>query len=863
MGGETILTRTIKNGGKARAQLKLVFQRTKFYFLTMVIMLLLAGGFYLFMQKVLLETYQELGTAQAERYAAQIQGDLNLFRGWVNYGAESIDEKAAQGQSAQEITQWIETFYHRIQLVLGEKVVDPYVVLEGTILAASPWEGDDTYDHASTKWYQKAMEAGGEAVFTDVYIDAIHNRSVLTVAQRCRNIDAVIAFDIFPENIALYAHEQGLPAGSSSYVCDSVGTLIYADTKLECPMEQLFAYVGQIHEGIQDGSLSRYSAYIIDPNEERRGVYSASIPEVGWNIYITVPYGAMLSQLNRISAFFAVLVLACFGILLTVTWHNFRLDAGIARARETVQVLGNRYYALYRINYRKDTYEMIKASEHIQKRLPQEGSYPELLRVAGEVVEPEAFQEFCESLSSESISKLVSNGVRDFGGDFLRRFGEEYRWVSVRVLYDQTLDTDEVVLSFQEVDAEKHRQIQERKLLQEALENSKRSEKTKHAFFSNMSHDMRTPLNAIVSLSDLTREYRSDPDKVESYANKISYSSRQLLNLVNDILDMSRMEMGKVVLNNQEIDLQSCVEECCVPFQLQAEAEKKSFTLECHVRSRCVLGDPARIDQILNNLLSNAFKFTAEGDSIRVCMKQIDAVGRTQYQFVVEDTGMGMSQEYLPQLFDPYSRETRFSGRTTVGTGLGMPIVKNLVTEMSGQISVSSELGRGTTFTITIPFPVIQDQGLPVQNVRAEPRTVRKRFSLAGKRILLAEDNLLNMEIATEILSMNGLQILQAWNGVEAVEQFEASPLFSIDAILMDMQMPQMDGCEAARKIRSLLRPDAKTVPILAVTANAFAEDIAATTAAGMNAHISKPIDFEVLCQTMERLIQTDSQEGT
>ena len=214
----------------------------------------------------------------------------------------------------------------------------------------------------------------------------------------------------------------------------------------------------------------------------------------------------------------------------------------------------------------------------------------------------------------------------------------------------------------------------------------------------------------------------------------------------------------------------------------------------------------------------------------------------------------------MPQLFEPYARETRFFSRQVVGTGLGMPIVKSLVTQMSGQIYVDSALGKGTTFTLTVPFITAQAEAESRQT-REDLKTGKagEAFSLAGRKILLAEDNLLNMEIANEILTMNGLEVLQAWNGQEAVELFQDAAPYEIDAILMDMQMPQMDGCEAARTIRAMERPDARTVPIIAVTANAFAEDIAATTAAGMNAHISKPIDFRALCATLEKLLGQDA----
>ena len=269
---------------------------------------------------------------------------------------------------------------------------------------------------------------------------------------------------------------------------------------------------------------------------------------------------------------------------------------------------------------------------------------------------------------------------------------------------------------------------------------------------------------------------------------------------------------------------------------------------------RRVIGDPFRVTQLLNNLLSNAFKFTEAGGEIKLKVSQVENQEYAKYKIIVSDTGLGMSEEFLEKLFEPYARETRFSARKIVGTGLGMSIVKSLVDQMEGHINVESELGKGTTFTLILPFETADEKEETNTVLEAEETDIS--FSLAGRKILLAEDNEINMELATEILSMHGVEIVQAWNGKEAADIFCSSDEYSFDAILMDMQMPEMDGCEAAKLIRSSGRADAESIPIIAVTANAFAEDIAATAEAGMNAHISKPIDFKILCDTLEKLIE-------
>ena len=421
----------------------------------------------------------------------------------------------------------------------------------------------------------------------------------------------------------------------------------------------------------------------------------------------------------------------------------------------------------------------------------------------------------------------------------------------MRVLFDESLTPEEVVLCFREIEQEKLWQLQERKLLEDTLEAARRSEKARQAFFANMSHDMRTPLNAIIGMSDLARQALDDKEKVAGYLDKIHYSSFQLKNLIDDILNLSRMEEGRFDLNNQKIDLRQCVQDCLDAYRVQAEVEHKSLQASMELENAWVMADPVRIGQLLNNLLSNAFKFTSADDAISIAVTQIRNTDK--YKFVVSDTGIGMSPDFLPHLFEPYARENRFGSKKVAGTGLGMSITKNLVEQMNGEISVESGVGRGSTFTIVLPFVSVD----PVcAGEEKEKQDAPDMEALRGKRILLAEDNMVNMELAVEVFSMHGIEVVQAWNGTEAVEQFAASEPFSFHFILMDMQMPELDGCGAARQIRAMNRPDAKSVPIIAVTANAFAEDIVATTAAGMDAHVAKPIDFSLLFSLLEKFIK-------
>ena len=836
---------------KRRRQRRAVLGRLRLSLCAFTALVVLAVLGVLLIRSTLIRNAHDTGTALSRSFAAEESNTLAMYETLLSFGTASLDSRVEAGEGRDAIIPFLKLYFQRLDSVLGDGVVDPYVVFNGEILGASPWEGDASYDYTAASWYQMAMEAQGQVIFTNLYTDVTSGYPVITAAQKCAHSDAVMAFDILPERFQFTSVE--LAQGGSFFLCDSAGAVLYQQTDLELPDAQIQQYLNSLITKIEAGELDSASDAIHDLEGEQRAVCYTRMDN-GWYSIVTLPYTNILGNLHWFALTLAVVVLALLLILAVMTHRELRMGRRIERTNETVRVLGNSYYALYRVDYERETYEMIKGSDYVRSRIPAAGPYADLLRTAGEVIEADAYRDFTKSFSCENIRELVRQRVRDFGGEFLRRFGDGYRWVSVRVLFDESLAPEEVVLSFREVEEAKQRQLRERRLLEESLQLAQRNEESKHAFFRNMSHDMRTPLNGILGLTQLAEQHLEEPQRAEGYLKQITSSTRYLLELINDILDMSRMEQGKIVLDNCSFDLQSCVEECLAPFQAQAEQEGKTLRCTLSLTSRQLMGDPFRIRQILNNLLSNAFKFTPAGGSISVSVTQMDQDEFSKFKFVVADTGIGMSPEFIKRLYEPYAREMRFSAKQASGTGLGMSITKNLVSQMDGEIQVESAPGQGTTFTVILPFAAAQE---------AEPAGQgdgREDYSLEGLHILLAEDNEINMEITTELLSAQGVHVTQAWNGQEAVQLFRQSAPGFFDAILMDMQMPKLDGCGAARAIRALDRADARQVPILAVTANAFSEDIAATAAAGMNAHVSKPIDFQILCRTLGRLARSDEQ---
>ena len=837
-----------------RAERRALRRRMRLPLVAFAALTLLTLAGILLIRTALLRNARETGTALSASCAAEEEGRLSVYETLLNFGVASLDSRLAAGESRQEIADFVGMYFRRVDSVLGSGVVDPYVVLDGEILAANPWEWDAEYDYAAAPWYTQARSAEGRVIFTDVYTDAVYGRPVVTAAQSCAQDGAVMAFDILPEHLSFEAAE--LKEEESFFLCDGKGTAVYQKTTLELPQEEVQAYLTSLVERISSGELEGGGA-VRDMDGRRRAVYYTRLDN-GWYSIVTVPYGVILGELWQVGwallLMFAVSLLALFAL----ARREQHLGERARRANETAQVLGNTYYALYRVNYERETYEMIKGSDYVRSRIPAFGPYGELLRTAGEVVEAEAFRDFTKSFSCENIRQLVDRQVSDYGGEFLRRFGGEYRWVSVRVLFDSALEAQEVVLCFREVEREKERQLQERRLLEDALQLAKQNEQSKQAFFRNMSHDMRTPLNAILGSSELARQHLDEPQRAAGYLDRIDSSGRYLLGLINDILEMARMEHGQVRLESRPFDLRKCVDDCLAAFRIQAGREGKALRENFAAGPETVVGDERRIQQILNNLLSNAFKFTPAGGEITLSVRQTESGEYGRYEFAVADTGIGMSPEFLRRIFEPYAREMRFGDRAASGTGLGMSITRSLAALMGGEIQVESEPGKGSRFTVVLPLPSAEPgQAEPAAEAaaRAAARAGAGAFTLEGLSLLLAEDNEINMEITTEMLAARGVRVAQAFDGAEAVELFRQSAPFAFDAVLMDMQMPGLDGCAAARQIRALPRADAQSVPIIAVTANAFAEDVAATAAAGMDAHISKPIDFKKLAQALEQLL--------
>lgn len=395
-------------------------------------------------------------------------------------------------------------------------------------------------------------------------------------------------------------------------------------------------------------------------------------------------------------------------------------------------------------------------------------------------------------------------------------------------------------------------------LLRKSAAAAEAANKAKSAFLFNMSHDIRTPMNAIIGYAELSRNHLHEPDKLSEYLSNIRTCGQKMLSIIDNILEIARIENNQIVLEESICNIEESFDSCIVMFNTAVQEKHQTITVHKQVANPYVYIDSSHLSEIVLNVISNAIKYTGQNGKIDCCLTQKphEDSDWCYMEISIADNGIGMSEEFQAHIFESFSRERSSTISGIEGTGLGMGIVKNLVELMHGTIEIQSSPGKGSTFTICIPCRTARKE-------EAEPRkssSDRPQKTLAGKRILLAEDNDLNAEIAIELLSEEGLLVDRVSNGVACVEKLEKAAPDFYDLILMDIQMPVMNGYDATRKIRQLEDPFRSSIPIIAMTANAFAEDRQKALFVGMNDHVAKPVDMNVLIPVLEKHIRTKKE---
>ena len=492
------------------------------------------------------------------------------------------------------------------------------------------------------------------------------------------------------------------------------------------------------------------------------------------------------------------------------------------------------------VMFSPDAYEVEYVSPNVEK----------LLGVSVEAVKETTYERCRMSAADPSSDPRIDDIASLEEGECLQVFREriqartgERRWYQETLYRESIKGVDKYVLVLSDRTNEQKGSL----MLEQALDIARSSNEAKSQFLANMSHDIRTPINAIVGMTKIARESGEASEKIAGCLDAITASSRHLLELINDVLDMSRIESGQMELQERRFDIDDVVGGVEAIIRPQAQAKSQELRIDCSkMKHKAFSGDELRISQILLNLASNAVKYTQEGGTIALVVQEL-AKTRPSYAsvaFTITDNGMGMSPEFVERIFDPFERSEEVSIARIQGTGLGMSITKALIDAMGGIVEVDSEKGRGSSFRVTLELRVVSsaDACPPLEVV---PESTSYRFE--GKRFLLAEDNELNAEILIELLGCRGAKVEWAENGEKAIDAFSKHPAGYYDAVFMDVMMPVMNGYEAARALRACSSARSEEVKIVALTANAFAEDVKSALDAGMDAHVAKPVDIDGL----------------
>lgn len=466
---------------------------------------------------------------------------------------------------------------------------------------------------------------------------------------------------------------------------------------------------------------------------------------------------------------------------------------------------------------------------------------------------------FIDALSQDKIEYAFKRSS-EYYVDFRLLFGGEYVYCQMKLVMPKSDQIkSSILVGFHIIDDQIKKEKQVQSELEIAREAAETANRTKSSFLFNMSHDIRTPMNAILGFSTMAKKYSYDKEKVEECIDKVQISGTHLLGLINDILDMARIESGKVSIETKPIDIREAVTRLTTILGDLAKDKdiKLNVSLE-DFENPYIYADELHINQILLNIISNAVKYTENGGKVDIAIKEMLSgdTSKAHYRFIVSDTGIGMTEEFLEHIFDSFERDKNATISGIQGTGLGMSITKRLVDIMHGEIQVESTLGEGSTFTVDLEFKKYEGDFSLLRSAEIEQEQEATEITLEGKRILLVDDNELNREIATEILGETGAIIEAAVDGADAFDKVCNSEPGYYDIVLMDVQMPRMNGYEATKKIRALEDKTLASIPIIAMTANAFDEDREDALAAGMNEHIAKPVDVVKLFNCLRKILK-------
>lgn len=977
--------------------------RNNIVVLAVVILVILLCTYIL--RNSLMENANKMGLTLVENYSTSEESNMRACEVILTISANYIEERENNNVSLEELREGLYPFMNGLTDLYGVENIQIYgKAMGGTEMISNDprIEALKDYDVTDTDYYKGAMAAGGDIYISPAYIDTVTGQSVVTMCKSIPSTGSFLAIDLKFSYFEMNNANLTLPPNASYYLLGSEGKLIYYKTSLNHKYEEFQELVNGFMAQVDVGQGNQLLENVEAMDGARRNIYFHHMDN-GWTAILTMPEEEILSGVDTFN--YISLMLILFGIVMvaaqTVWDHahdkqNRELMEERNRMAERNRVYQNAmngtaraYRAIYYIDIMDRRFEMLYPH---RGKVSESGDYDldfMASRIETGIIAEEYSQEVREFFDLDTmVKKLETQDHVEL--QYKRMTGDgNYEWCSSVITAAEMKEGHPaaITLTIRSIDEIIHKEEEQKEVLALAAERAETANLAKSDFLSRMSHDIRTPMNAILGMTAVACMHIDEKERVMDALEKITVSSKHLLGLINEVLDMSRIESGKVRLSESAFNLSDTIESLLTVFHSQIEAKGLEFGVNISkMDHEDVIGDEQRLQQIFMNIMGNAVKFTPAGGRIGIHIEEKTShiAGSGYYEFIFEDTGIGMEKEYIDTIFEPFSRAADSRTGKIEGTGLGMTIAVNIARMMNGDIKVESTLGKGSRFTVkvylklnditqedidhfvSLPVLVVDDEEAACESAceilgslqmdaeyvldgdsavrriqeaseegnsfsvvildwkmpekdgletakeirdvvgddipiiilsaydwadieseaieagvdafiekplfksrltkvlkdvlgltsEAEAATALDTFrqqDFSGRRVLLVEDNEINIEVAAELLGIVGIQVEQALNGRIAVDTVLKKDPGYYDLIFMDIQMPVMNGYEAARTIRASGREDLEKIPIVAMTADAFADDIRKSEEAGMNGHISKPVDI----QKLEEALQT------
>lgn len=785
-----------------------------------------------------------------------------LYSYSLETAAIELSNYITDNTTKQDYFNWLNRYYEHIKNTLFLQDVNVYFASDNILIDrkfGDILKIDNSYEYKHQDWYTKALAKPLVPIFSEVYVDAFTKQLVASASIGLPDGKGVLGIDLQINTFGTnkFFNQKTLDT-TINFLMDYKGEIIayYSKDNNTYDRDNInnMPFILQIKEKILTSDEANGSFKIKNPDGRKYSIFYKQYHETKYYSVAVIDDNEMYTSIeDTLSKYIIIFIILAFAVLIAYL-DGYYLKKRADDSDDVVDMLGNIYYCIYRINLETNTYNIVRSAGNKSCKINSAGVYDDFFNKYASTLDEASRKEFLSTLSIKYLKEMAKNHSFNMDKYFHKNIQGQNEWINIRIIRNKSISKKYILLCFKECNDERERELAHIELLEEAVEALKESAESKRILYSSVSHDMRTPLNCIIGIAELMTASINDKDKILDYIEKIKISGSQLLTLISNFLEMAQSESKALDYSLVEFNLENKINEISSLFHTVAERDNKKFIVDFNVTHKNIKGDANKLMHILSNILSNAFKYTKDNGIIKFTVQENTVPSIPRFQFIIEDNGIGMSEDFLKTIFTPFNRENRNDTKNITGAGLGLSIVNSQVKHMNGDIKIESQYEKGTKVIITLPFEVMKSNTLN-QDIENKNDNIDNE-SLSGLNVLVAEDNVVNMQILTELLKLKNINVTQTFNGLEAVNTFKNSKEGAFDILIIDIQMPVLNGLETAKDIRNLDRSDAKTVPIIALSANVFEEDVAASLEAGMNEHLAKPVNLPQLYGTIVKLIK-------